>query len=248
MTLITDTWVAIASCLLTEATLTPSLAEENSSYWVETDFICLEIVTLALITERLENTKTNAATDIYSMLFITMTLYLAQLIWGWTREQTRAPHVGALYARKMSRSINSWWKHYLSLTSAFICSSSDSDQSSYQVQWLSLINFSWYWADTIFCIKCYCDLDLWPSDLKMYRGQLMSMTNLHTLYHDCHSWIFQGIKWKWFLHRMLLWPWHLTSDFKICMGHLLTTTNHPTKYHDCHSKAFQDIERTRFLN
>ena len=95
--------------------------------------------------------------------------------------------------------------------------------------WLSLINFSRYWADTVFalnasvtltfdlwtskfigviywpwpifllsrmtvsyklfnilsghgfCIKCYCDLDLWPSDLKMYRGHLQTMTNLPTM-------------------------------------------------------------------
>ena len=66
------------------------------------------------------------------------------------KDRTRAPHVGALYARRMSRSINYWWKLYLSLTSAFICSSADRDQSSYQVQWLSLINFSRYWADTFF--------------------------------------------------------------------------------------------------
>ena len=28
------------------------------------------------------------------------------------------------------------------------------------------------------CIKCYCDLDIWFTDLKMYRGHLLSMTNL----------------------------------------------------------------------
>jgi len=63
---------------------------------------------------------------------------------------TRAPHVGALYARRMSHSIKYWWKLYLSLTSAFTCSSTDCDQSSYEVEWLSLINFSRYWADTVF--------------------------------------------------------------------------------------------------
>jgi len=38
-----------------------------------------------------------------------------------------------------------------------------------------------------FCIKWYCDLDLWSSDLKIYRGHLLTMTNLPTTYHDCHS-------------------------------------------------------------
>jgi len=121
----------------------------------------------------------------------------------------------------------------------------------------SLINFSRYWADTVFgfakillwpwpstlkcigvvywvwpvflpstmtvtrklfkilsghsfCIKCYCDLDLWPSDLNIYRGHLLSMTNLPTKYHDCHLATFQDIEQTWFLHKMLLWPWHLT--------------------------------------
>ena len=32
-----------------------------------------------------------------------------------------------------------------------------------------------------FCIKCYCDLDLWPSDLKIYKGYLLTMTNLPTM-------------------------------------------------------------------
>jgi len=45
-----------------------------------------------------------------------------------------------------------------------------------------------------FCIKCYCDLDLWHSDLKMYRGHLLTMTNLPTKYHDCHSETFQDIE------------------------------------------------------
>jgi len=31
-----------------------------------------------------------------------------------------------------------------------------------------------------YCIKCYCDLDIWPTDLKSYRGQLLTMTNLPT--------------------------------------------------------------------
>jgi len=38
-----------------------------------------------------------------------------------------------------------------------------------------------------FCIKCACDLDLWPTDLKICRGHLLTMTNLPTKYHDCHS-------------------------------------------------------------
>jgi hypothetical protein len=32
-----------------------------------------------------------------------------------------------------------------------------------------------------------CDLDLWPSDLKINRGHLQIMTNLHAKYEDCVS-------------------------------------------------------------
>jgi len=38
-----------------------------------------------------------------------------------------------------------------------------------------------------FCIKWYCDLDVWPSNLKICRGHLLTMTNLPIKYHDCHS-------------------------------------------------------------
>jgi len=38
-----------------------------------------------------------------------------------------------------------------------------------------------------FCMKCFCDLDLWPSDFSIYRGHLLTMSNLPTKYHGCHS-------------------------------------------------------------
>ena len=31
-------------------------------------------------------------------------------------------------------------------------------------------------------------------DLKIYRGHLLTMTNLHTKYHDCHSETFKDIE------------------------------------------------------
>ena len=89
------------------------------------------------------------------------------------------------------------------------------------------------------CKICYCDLDLWPSDLKIYMGHLMTMTNLPTKYHDCHSKTFQDIEQTSFCIKcdcdLDLWP----PDLKIYRGHLLSMTNLPTKYHDCHSKPFK---------
>jgi hypothetical protein len=39
-----------------------------------------------------------------------------------------------------------------------------------------------------FLVKaCLTLLDLWPSDLKINRGHLLIMTNLHTKYEDCGS-------------------------------------------------------------
>jgi len=60
-----------------------------------------------------------------------------------------------------------------------------------------------------FCIKCYCDLDLWPSKLKMHRGN-----------HDQFSYQVEWLSLKnvsrywatWFLHKMLLWTWPSISD------------------------------------
>jgi len=52
-----------------------------------------------------------------------------------------------------------------------------------------------------FCINATVTLTF---DLKMYRGHLLSMTNLPTKYHDCHSETFQDIERTWFLHKMLL--------------------------------------------
>jgi len=53
LTLITDTWVAIPSCVLMKATHTASLVsigQSKLSYWAETEFLFLETVTLTLIT------------------------------------------------------------------------------------------------------------------------------------------------------------------------------------------------------
>jgi hypothetical protein len=38
-----------------------------------------------------------------------------------------------------------------------------------------------------FCSQSPCDLDLWPSDLKINRGHFLVMTNLHAKYEDCGS-------------------------------------------------------------
>jgi len=87
-----------------------------------------------------------------------------------------------------------------------------------------------------FCIKWYCNLDLWPSNLKIYGCHLLTMTNLPTKYHDCHSYFFQDTKrtWsfciKWYCD-LDIWP----SDLRIKSGNLLTLANLPSKYNDCHS-------------
>ena len=80
-----------------------------------------------------------------------------------------------------------------------------------------------------FCIKCHNDLVLWPSDIKLYKGHLLSMTNPPTKYHDCHLETFQEIKRTWFLQKMPIWPW--PSDLKMYRGHLMSMTYPPTKYH-----------------
>jgi len=86
----------------------------------------------------------------------------------------------------------------------------------------------------------------WSSDLKMYRGHLLTTTNLPGYQVP---WLpllnfFKILSGHGFCIKCYcdldLWP----SDLKMYWGHLLMTTNLSTKYHDCHSLTFQDIERT----
>ena len=95
-----------------------------------------------------------------------------------------------------------------------------------------------------FCIQCYCDLDLWPSDLKcigviywpwpIFLPSTMTVTQKLLKILSGH-----GFCIKCYCD-LDLWP----SNLKIYRGHLLSITNLLTKYHDCHSKSFQDIKRT----
>jgi len=56
----------------------------------------------------------------------------------------------------------------------------DQDQSSYQVEWLSLIYFLRYWADMFFAFNGTVTLTFYLVTLKIYRGHLLTMTNLPT--------------------------------------------------------------------
>jgi len=106
-------------------------------------------------------------------------------------------------------------------------SSADHEQSSYQVEWLSLINFLRYWADKLFALNTTLTLtfDLVTSKFigVIYWPWLIfnpsTMTVTHKLFKILSGHAF-GIK-----YYCDLWP----SDLKIYMGHLLTTTNLPNK-------------------
>jgi len=94
---------------------------------------------------------------------------------------TRAPHVGALYTRRMSRSKNK------SLNSAFIYSST---------------------ARLCRKTESQSDFHLWHQNQygsSMDGGQ--PRNQLWCLMLNC----FQIIEQIWFLHTMLLWPWPLTN-------------------------------------
>ena len=53
------------------------------------------------------------------------------------------------------------------------------------------------------CDLDHCDLDLWPSDLKINRGHLLVVTNLHIKYEV------PGPKQKLFISSLSLWPFKL---------------------------------------
>jgi hypothetical protein len=81
-----------------------------------------------------------------------------------------------------------------------------------------------------------CDVDLWPSDLKINRGHLLNMTNLHAKYEDCGSRNLKLLGGQAFFsqgsHDLDLWP----SDLKINRGQLLNMANLHAKYEDYGSK------------
>lgn len=49
------------------------------------------------------------------------------------------------------------------------------------------------------------DLNLWPSDLKVNRGHLLIMTNLHVKYEDCSLYGFLVIDQKLIVYRPTDW-------------------------------------------
>jgi len=77
------------------------------------------------------------------------------------------------------------------------------NQMGYQIPWLSYRNYSSYLSRHGFCMKSYCDLNIWPTDLKCLAVICwpVTMTNLPIkyMYHDCHSKTFQDIERTWFL-------------------------------------------------
>ena len=114
--------------------------------------------------------------------------------------------------------------------------------------WCLMLNSFQIIEKTWFFIKCYCDLDIWPADLKsvgviywpwpIFLPSRMTVTyklfkilSRHDFCINCYC-------------DLDLWP----SDLKMYRGHLLTMSNLSTNYHDCHSQTYQDIEWTWFLH
>ena len=87
-----------------------------------------------------------------------------------------------------------------------------------------------YWQPLCEYDFCHCDLDLWPSDLKINRGHLQVTINVPMKCHDPRqkrSWV---IIRKSFDYFGSLWPW--PCDLKINRGHLRVMINVPMKFHD----------------
>ena len=90
----------------------------------------------------------------------------------------------------------------------------------------------------------HCDLDFRRTDLKINRGLLLGMANLHTKYGVPQPKRSSVIERKPFFtsqghHDLDLWP----SDIKINRSHLLVMTNLHTKYEDPMPKRSSVIER-----
>ena len=79
-----------------------------------------------------------------------------------------------------------------------------------------------------FSAEGYHDLGLWPSDLKINRGHLLLVTNLHTKYEVPGPKQSSVIERKPFFSQRSPWPW--PTDIKINRGHLQVSTKLHTKY------------------
>jgi len=92
----------------------------------------------------------------------------------------------------------------------------------------------------------HCDLDLWPTDLKINRGLLLNK-GYHPMKFEC-----SGSKGTWVIERKRislfrsLWPWPLTYWLQINRGLQLNKSYHPMKFEGLSSKGTRVIERKRF--
>ena len=111
-----------------------------------------------------------------------------------------------------------------------ICQSWPMSLWSFVIPGLSVLELS---SGNHFTASGHCDLDLWPSDLKINRGHLPVMTNVPMKFHDPRpkrSWVIIRKPFYYFQSLLTcdLWP----SDLKINRGHLPVMINVPMKFHD----------------
>ena len=88
-----------------------------------------------------------------------------------------------------------------------ICQSWPMSLWSFMIPGLSVLELS---SGNHFTASGHCDLDLWPSDLKINRGHLPVMTNVPMKFRDPRpkrSWVI--IRKPFYCFRSL-WPWPLT--------------------------------------
>ena len=120
------------------------------------------------------------------------------------------------------------------------------DQCPYEV-WIPGLSVLELSSGNHFTASGHCDLDLWPSDLKINRGHLPVMTNVPMKFRDPRpkrSWVI--IRKPFYCSSghcdLDLWP----SDLKINRGHLPVMTNVPMKFHDPRRKRSWVIIRKPF--
>ena len=94
-----------------------------------------------------------------------------------------------------------------------------------------------------FCHEGPCDLDIWPTDLKINMGLLLLGTNLHIKFQDNRPKRSLVIGQTSFLLWRSLWP----NDAKINMCILLLGTNLHIKFQDNMPKHSLVIGQTSFL-
>ena len=111
---------------------------------------------------------------------------------------------------------------------------------------VTIRNFK-YWSDNIFFKDQQFDLHLWPRDLNIIMGHLLSRGIQCTKFGNFPVKGSTDIEHISFIPRPSVWPWPLTMCPKIQYGSSTLYIIHCTKFGNLPSKGSRNIEQASFV-